>query len=62
MTEQRRAEAGATWQSEPIFQEKIGNPITRPRRTQTAVYAGAQVKGAAHPCKSTRLFPCRMKT
>ena len=28
MTEQRRAEAGATWQSEPIFQEKIGNPIT----------------------------------
>jgi hypothetical protein len=48
MMMQRRAEAGATWQSKAIFQDKIGNPITRPRRTQTAVYAGAQVKGSAN--------------
>jgi ABC-type molybdate transport system substrate-binding protein len=50
---QGRAQAGVTWQSEARFQEQIGNPITHvdipSAQNTTAVYAGAAVKGAAHP-------------
>jgi ABC-type molybdate transport system substrate-binding protein len=49
---QGRAQAGVTWQSEAIFQEQIGNPITYvdipSAQNTTAIYAGAEVKGAAH--------------
>jgi molybdate transport system substrate-binding protein len=48
-----RAQAGVTWQSEAIFQEQVGNPITHidipSAQNTTAIYAGAEVKGAAHP-------------
>lgn len=48
-----RADAGVTWQSEALFQEKIGHPIAHvdipDADNSTAVYAGAEVKGAAHP-------------
>jgi ABC-type molybdate transport system substrate-binding protein len=47
------ADAGVTWQSEAIFQEQVGNPIEHvaiPDNVNvTAIYAGAQVKGAPHP-------------
>jgi molybdate transport system substrate-binding protein len=50
---QRRAQAGITWQSEAIFQQAIGNPISHvdipPAQNSTAIYAGAEVKDAAHP-------------
>lgn len=50
---QGRAEAGVTWQSEAVFQEQVGNPISYvgipPDQNATATYAGAQVAGAAHP-------------
>ena len=50
---QGRAQAGVTWQSEARFQEQIGNPISHvdipSAQNTTAVYAGAAVKGAAHP-------------
>jgi molybdate transport system substrate-binding protein len=50
---QGRAEAGVTWQSEAMFQEQVGNPITHidipASQNTTATYAGAEVKGAAHP-------------
>jgi ABC-type molybdate transport system substrate-binding protein len=56
---QGRAEAGVTWQSEAIFQEQIGNPITHvdipTAQNATAIYAGAEVKGAAHP-EAARLW------
>lgn len=56
---QGRAQAGVTWQSEAIFQEQIGNPITRvdiPSAQNTiAIYAGAEVKGAAH-AEAARLW------
>jgi molybdate transport system substrate-binding protein len=56
---QGRAEAGVTWQSEAIFQEQVGNPITHVNipsaQNTTAVYAGAEVKGAAHP-EAARLW------
>ncbi len=46
------AEAGVTWKSEAIFQEKIGHPIGHvdipAKYNTTAIYAGAVVKGAAH--------------
>jgi len=49
---QGRAQAGVTWQSEAIFQEQIGNPITHvdipSAQNTTAIYTGAEVKGAAH--------------
>jgi molybdate transport system substrate-binding protein len=49
---QERAEAGVTWQSEAMFQEQAGHPITRVdiplSQNTTAIYAGAVVKGAAH--------------
>jgi ABC-type molybdate transport system substrate-binding protein len=47
------ADAGVTWVSEAIFQEQAGNPIAHvsipDADNATAVYAGAQVAGAAHP-------------
>ena len=47
------ADAGITWVSEAIFQEQVSNPITHipipDADNATAVYAGAQVAGAAHP-------------
>jgi ABC-type molybdate transport system substrate-binding protein len=47
------AEAGVTWQSEALFQEQVGHPIAHvdipAKDNVTAVYAGAAVKGAAHP-------------
>jgi molybdate transport system substrate-binding protein len=50
---QGRAQAGVTWLSEAIFEEQVGNPITHvdipAAQNTTAIYAGAAVKGAAHP-------------
>ena len=47
------AEAGVTWQSEAMFQEQVGHPISHvdipAKNNATAIYAGAAVKGAAHP-------------
>jgi ABC-type molybdate transport system substrate-binding protein len=49
---QGRADAGVTWQSEAMFQEQVGNPITDvdipASQNTTAIYAGAVVKGAPH--------------
>jgi molybdate transport system substrate-binding protein len=54
-----RAQAGVTWQSEAIFQEQVGNPITHvdipSAQNTTAIYAGAEVKGAAH-AEAARLW------
>jgi molybdate transport system substrate-binding protein len=56
---QQRAQAGVTWQSEAIFQEQIGNPISHidipSAQNTTAIYAGAEVHGAAHP-EAARLW------
>ena len=56
---QGRAQAGVTWQSEAIFEEQIGNPITHvdipSAQNTTAIYAGAEVKGAAH-AEAARLW------
>lgn len=50
---QGRADAGVTWQSEAVFQEKIGHPIGHieipASQNSSAIYAGAEVKGAPHP-------------
>ena len=50
---QGKAQAGVTWQSEAIFQIQAGHPIEQVEipddQNTTAVYAGAVVKGAAHP-------------
>ncbi len=47
------ADAGLTWQSEALFQEQAGHPIAHvdipAAENSTAIYAGAEVKGAAHP-------------
>ena len=47
-----RADAGVTWQSEALFQEQAGHPITHvdipPEVNATAIYAGAEVTGAPH--------------
>lgn len=46
-------DAGVTWQSEAMFQEQAHHPIAHvdipASENTTAVYAGAVVKGAAHP-------------
>ncbi len=46
-------QAGVTWQSEALFQEQAGHPISHvdipDGQNSTAIYAGAMVKGAAHP-------------
>ena len=53
------ADAGITWQSEAMFQEQAGHPITHvdipADQNSTAIYAGAMVKGAAHP-QAARLW------
>jgi ABC-type molybdate transport system substrate-binding protein len=53
------ADAGVTWQSEAMFQEQSGHPITHvdipADQNTTAIYAGAVVKGAAHP-EAARLW------
>jgi molybdate transport system substrate-binding protein len=50
---QRLVDAGVTWRSEAIFQEKIGNPIGHidiPTEVNTlANYSAAMVAGAPHP-------------
>jgi molybdate transport system substrate-binding protein len=50
---QDKVDAGVTWQSEAIFQEQVGNPISHidipDTQNTTAIYAGAEVAGAAHP-------------
>lgn len=50
---QGRVQAGVTWKSEALFQEQVGNPISHvdipAAQNATAIYAGAQVKGAGHP-------------
>jgi molybdate transport system substrate-binding protein len=50
---QHLVEAGVTWKSEAIFQEMIGNPISRidipPEFNTTAQYSAAMVVGAPHP-------------
>jgi molybdate transport system substrate-binding protein len=47
------ADAGVTWQSEALFEEQAGHPITHvaipPADNSTAIYAGAEVKDAPHP-------------
>lgn len=47
------ADAGVTWQSEAVFQEQAGHPIAHveipAEQNTTAIYAGAEVHGAAHP-------------
>jgi ABC-type molybdate transport system substrate-binding protein len=49
---QGRAQAGVTWQSEAIFQEQAGHPLGHvdipAAQNTTAIYAGAEVSGAAH--------------
>ena len=50
---QGRGEAGVTWQSEALFQEQAGHAIEHVAipddQNSTAIYAGAEVKGAPHP-------------
>jgi ABC-type molybdate transport system substrate-binding protein len=50
---QGRVQAGVTWQSEAMFQEQSGSPISHvaipDAQNTTGIYAGAQVAGAAHP-------------
>ena len=54
-----RADAGVTWQSEALFQEQAGHPITHvdipPETNATAIYAGAIVAGAPH-AEAARLW------
>jgi ABC-type molybdate transport system substrate-binding protein len=49
---QGRVQAGVTWQSEAVFQERAGHPIAQvdipDDQNTTATYAGAVVKGALH--------------
>ena len=46
-------DAGVTWQSEAMFQEQAGHPISHveipAKDNATAIYAGAMAKGAPHP-------------
>jgi molybdate transport system substrate-binding protein len=46
-------DAGVTWQSEAVFQEQAGHPITHvdivPAENTTGTYGAAIVTGAAHP-------------
>ncbi len=48
-----KADAGVTWQSEAMFQEQVGNPISHvvipDEQNSTAIYAAGVVKGAPHP-------------
>lgn len=55
---QGKADAGITWQSEAIFQEKVGNPISHvvipDEQNATGIYAAAVVKGAPHPAEAKK--------
>lgn len=55
---QGKVQAGVTWQSEAIFQQKIGHPLTLiaipDHENITAIYAGALVKGTPHPAAAQR--------
>lgn len=55
---QGRVDAGVTWQSEAIFQERAGHPISHvdipASENTTAVYAGAIVKGTPHTVAAQR--------
>ena len=46
-------DAGVTWQSEALFQEQVGHPISHvdiaADQNTTAIYAGAEVRDAPHP-------------
>lgn len=48
-----KADAGVTWASEVMFQEKTGNPITGVKipdaQNSVAIYAGGVLTGAPHP-------------
>jgi molybdate transport system substrate-binding protein len=50
---QNVVDAGVIWQSEAIFQEQVGNPISHidipDAQNTTAIYAGAEVANAPHP-------------
>jgi molybdate transport system substrate-binding protein len=50
---QGAVEAGVTWQSEAMFQEQVGHPISHVEipadQNTTAIYAGAEVRDAPHP-------------
>lgn len=50
---QHKVQAGVTWQSEAIFQEQIGHPVSHvdipAAQNSTAIYAGAVAAGAPHP-------------
>jgi ABC-type molybdate transport system substrate-binding protein len=54
-----RAQAGVTWQSEAIFQEEAGNPISHvaipDANNVTATYAAVALKDAPHP-EAARLW------
>jgi molybdenum ABC transporter molybdate-binding protein len=49
---QGKADAGVTWQSEALFQEQSGNPISHvaipDEQNATGIYAAGVVKGAPH--------------
>lgn len=49
---QDRADAGVAWKSEAMFQKQAGHAIGHvdilDAQNTTAIYAGAEVKGAAH--------------
>ncbi|MGU3466696.1 molybdate ABC transporter substrate-binding protein [Methylobacterium sp. C33D] len=53
---QGKAEAGVTWRSETLFQEQAGLPTERidipADLNATGIYAGAVVRGAAHPTEA----------
>lgn len=55
---QGRVDAGVTWQSEAVFQEQAGHPISHidipASQNTTAIYAGAVVKGTVHAAAAKR--------
>ena len=55
---QGRVDAGVTWQSEAVFQEQVGHPISQVdiplKQNTTAIYAGAVVKGTRHAIAAQR--------
>lgn len=54
----RQSDAGVTWISEVLFQQRIGHPIALVRipddQNTVATYVAAQVKGAPHPENAKR--------
>jgi molybdate transport system substrate-binding protein len=55
---QGKVQAGVTWQSEAVFQEQAGHPITHveipPADNTTAIYAGGVAAHAPHPQAAKR--------